>query len=570
MPNENPEPVLQIRELSVTYKGDGYLIKAVNDVSLELKKGEILGIAGESGSGKTSICKSLLGVCFGHISGEIMYNGKNLLENKTADWKRLRWNKIAYCFPSSREILNPSYSVLEQMIEPMLESGLWKRKEAIERAHDLLLQCRLPVTKHDSYPVHLSGGELQRVMIALTLANDPEIMIFDEPISGIDIKTQAEIVDLLKEVLSEKTSIIVSHDLMLLRELANRIGILYRGALMELAAAQSFFRDQLHPYSRALYNSFTSLETSREMSGIRDSRNTLPFLSENSCVFADRCTQAVKICFQETPQSVLLNDRLISCHRKGFVNLLQTNNLEKAYRIKGSIWGPEIQVLKNININVEAGEVVALVGESGAGKTTLGKIICKLIRQDRGEIYYDETVCKNDVQYIFQDPEESVSPRYTVLEAIREPLDIKGELDIATRNEMAREMLATVGLCAGNNLCDRHCLGLSSGEMQRLCVGRALITSPRILIADEPVSKLDPSEQIRILKLLLELQTSYGVGMIFITHNLYLARKISRRIYVMRQGEIVEEGFTETVLTEPQTSYTANLANLTFNNKTVR
>ena len=460
--------------------------------------------------------------------------------------------------------LNPSYSVLEQMIEPMLENGRWNRKQAVERAHDLLLGVNLLAAKHDSYPVHLSGGELQRVLIALTIANDPQVMLFDEPISGIDVQNRVEIIELLKEVLKGKTGIIVSHDLLLLRELVSRIGILYGGFLVELAPASLFFKDQRHPYSRALYNAFTSLETAREMSGIRGSKGIGPAVGGKNSIFVDRCNQAIKKCYQDIPQLKLLDSRWIACHRKGVVNLIEVNKVNKTYNLQGSIWGrSKVEVLKKVSINIEAGEVVALVGESGAGKTTLGQIICNLIRWDGGEIYFDKTVCNDDVQYIFQDPEESVSPRYTILEAIREPLDIRGGPDLHARNEMARGMLGRVGL-TDNNLCSRFCHQLSSGEMQRLSIGRALLASPRVLVADEPVSRLDPSEQIRVLKLLLELQTYYGVGMLFITHNLYLARKISRRIYVMRQGEMIEEGFTETVLTAPRHSYTSSLVKMTF------
>ncbi len=567
MPNNASQPYLKISKLNITYKSENHLVRAVKDLSLELKSGEILGLAGESGSGKTSICKSLLGVCPAHLSGKIVYNGKNLLENKKHEWKKIRWNKISYCFPNSREILNPSYSVLEQMIEPMLESG-FRRKRAIEHARDLLFKCKLPIEKHDSYPVHLSGGELQRVMIALTLVNDPEMVIFDEPTSGIDIRNRNEIVELLKEILKNKTCIIVTHDLLLLRKLADKIGILYKGVLVELVPAHLFFRNQHHPYSRALYNSFTSLETSREMSRIRDRRNNLSHSTVNGCVFADRCTQAIEKCFKDMPRLLsYYSDRQIACHRKGVVSLIRTTNLSKIYRKSGSLWGPKIQVLKDVNVNVEAGEVVALVGESGAGKTTLGQIICGLIDPEDGEMNIDETVHRNDVQYIFQDPEESLSPRYTVLEAIREPLDIKNKFDLNTKNEMARKMLANVGLYTNAAFCDRFCSQLSSGEAQRLCIGRALITSPRVLVADEPVSRLDPSEQVRVLKLLLELQTDFGIGLFFITHNLYLARKISRRIYVIHQGRIIEEGFTETVLDQPRHPLTRNMVNLAFSKK---
>ncbi len=570
MLREDSSPVLEIRGLSICYQGKGYSIKAVRNLSLELGRGEVLGLVGESGSGKSSICKSLMGMCPGSVSGQAIYRGRNLLNNGRDEWKEIRWNHIAYCFPSSREILNPSYSVLEQMIEPMLESGHWNRRQAVERARELLLKCSLPAVKHDSYPVHLSGGELQRVLIALALANDPQVMVFDEPVSGIDVNNRVEIEGLLKEVLKEKTSIIVSHDLLLLRELVDRIGVLYKGTLLELAPAHLFFQDQRHPYSRALHNSFTSLETAREMAGIRDGRDDRSSDVEGSCVFADRCTQTTQRCLKETPQLEMLHDRWLACHRKGVVDLLRTSNVQKAYRMKGSVFsGSKVQVLKRVNLNVEAGEVVALVGESGAGKSTLGQIICRLIRQDAGEVNYDETVSQNDVQYVFQDPEESVSPRYTVLEAIREPLDIRNELDLDTRNGMAREMLVRVGLCADNRLCGRYCHQLSSGEMQRLSIGRALIALPRVLVADEPVSRLDPSEQIRVLKLLLDLQTRYGVGMLFITHNLYLARKISRRIYVMYQGEVIEEGLTEAVLAAPRHHYTGKLVNLTFNCKSV-
>ncbi len=427
------------------------------------------------------------------------------------------------------------------------------------RARELLSQCKLPAEKHYSYPVHLSGGELQRALIALTLVNEPEILVFDEPTNGLDPRTKKEIIILLRQIMDKKSGIIVSHDFTVLKELSHRIGILYAGQLIEMADSKSFFNNPRHPYSRALYSSFNSLETAREITAIRGKMYDAEERQE-ACVFAGRCTQSIEECFREKPSLEISGDRFLACHRGGVVDLLKGSNLSKTYLLSDKLLKKSsVQALKNVNIHIEAGEVVALVGESGAGKTTLGKIIARLLKKDEGEIIFDHTVSPLDVQYIFQDPRGAISHRFTVTEAVAEPLDIRKEVNAEERKQRVQKMLLQVGLPADEIFCEKHCFQLSSGELQRIAIARALIVKPRIVVADEPTSNLDPSEKARIIKLLLALQNANGMGLLLITHDMLVARKVSRRIYVMREGEIVEEGLSEKLLACSCNLYTREL-----------
>lgn len=559
MKSENHEQILEINNLNIAYQYGKGQLAALKNFSIELKAGEVLGIAGESGSGKTSLCKAILGVVPGQVEGKIIYQGQNLLENNEKDWKKIRWNEIAYCFSSSQEILNPSYTIVEQMVETMMEHRLWNKKQAVMRARKLLSYCKLSTSKHDSYPVHLSGGELQRALIALTLTNDPEIMIFDEPTIGLDPKTKKEIITLLREILQQKSGIVVSHDFMVLKELSDFMGVLYAGQLIEMVDTKSFFDDPRHPYSRALFNSFNSIETAREITAIRGKMPELD-RNQNACVFAGRCTQSIEQCHKEKPSLQACGDRLLACHRGGVVDLFQGSNISKSYVISDKLLKKRsIPVLKNVNIHIEAGEVVALVGESGAGKTSLGRIIARILHEDGGRLSFDRTVKPLDVQYIFQDPRGAISHRFTVMDAIAEPLDIRKEINLEVRKQLVEDMLWQVGLPTDEVFAKKYCFQLSSGELQRIAIARALIVKPRIVVADEPTSNLDPSEKARIIKLLLSLQNANGMGLLLITHDMLVAKKVSRRIYVMREGEIVEEGLSDKLLACSCSLYTREL-----------
>ena len=559
MKSKHQEPILKIHDLNIIYHYGQEKLPALKDFSVEINQGEILGIAGESGSGKTSLCKAIMGVVPGQVAGKIIYQGKDLLKNNEKDWKKIRWNQIAYCFSSSREILNPSYTVVEQMVETMMEHRLWNKRQAALRARELLSYCKLSAQKHDSYPVHLSGGEIQRALIALTLVNDPEILIFDEPTSGLDPRTKKEIIALLGEILEKKTGIIVSHDFMLLQELSLYMGILYAGQLIEMAETKAFFSNPRHPYSRAVLNSFNSMKTAREIMPIRKKMyKNDP--CQDCCVFAGRCTQSIELCHKEKPLLQPCMDRLLACHRGGVVDLLRGTSISKSYIVSDTpLKKRNIAVLKDVNIHIEAGEVVALIGESGAGKTSLGKIIARILHEDAGKLLFDRTVKPLDVQYIFQDPREAVSHRFTVLQAVAEPLDIRKEFTAVEIKERVKEMLLQVGLPADDIFCSKYCFQLSSGELQRIAIARALIVKPRIVVADEPTSNLDPSEKARIIKLLLALQNETGMGLLLITHDMLIARKVSRRIYVIQKGEIVEEGLSEKLLACSCSLYTQEL-----------
>jgi len=519
-----------------------------------LKAGETLAITGESGAGKTTLALTLMGLCQGKIEGRVLFLGQDLLASSAAGWRRLRWNEIAMVFQDGGRALNPVLTVLEQIVEPMLEHKLCGLEEAKNRAAQLLAEVGLPEQSARAYPHQLSGGEKQRVLIAMALANQPRVLILDEPTSALDAITKAEIVKLLCRVSRGLTVILVTHDLAIAAKLADRIAVLYAGTLLELGPAPQILERPRHPYTRGLVRSFPNMSTTKDLQGIPGTRSEVA----RGCPFHPRCTQKIETCEQASPQLEVLADRQIACHRGGIVSVLQINNLVKSY---GSV-----PALKGVTLNLDEGETLALVGESGSGKSTLAKCVMGLERADSGEIIFQGTkLLRRDqgfyrkVQMIFQNPQESISHRLTVRETVLEPLRIQGINEPGEREEMVKKILREVELPVTDDFLRRYAHQLSGGEQQRVAIARALVLSPRLLIADEPTSALDASVQAKIVKLLLTLQEQRGLTLLFITHDLALARKVSDEVAVMQAGKIVEAGNTGKIFSLPRHPYTKAL-----------
>jgi len=519
-----------------------------------LKAGETLAITGESGAGKTTLALTLMGLCQGKIEGRVLFLGQDLLASSEAGWRRLRWNEIAMVFQDGGRALNPVLTVLEQIVEPTLEHKLCGLEEAKNRAAQLLAEVGLPEQSARAYPHQLSGGEKQRVLIAMALANQPRVLILDEPTSALDAITKAEIVKLLCRVSRGLTVILVTHDLAIAAKLADRIAVLYAGTLLELGPAPQILERPRHPYTRGLVRSFPNMSTTKDLQGIPGTRSEVA----RGCPFHPRCTQKIETCEQASPQLEVLADRQIACHRGGIVSALQINNLVKSY---GSV-----PALKGVTLNLDEGETLALVGESGSGKSTLAKCVMGLERADSGEIIVQGTkLLRRDqgfyrkVQMIFQNPQESISHRLTVRETVLEPLHIQGINEPGEREEMVKKILREVELPVTDDFLRRYAHQLSGGEQQRVAIARALVLSPRLLIADEPTSALDASVQAKIVKLLLTLQEQRGLTLLFITHDLALARKVSDEVAVMQAGKIVEAGNTGKIFSLPRHPYTKAL-----------
>ena len=542
--------MLKIKDLRVSYGQDVIL----NGIDLELKSGETLAIVGESGTGKTTLGLSIMRLVEGAIRGAIRFNGKNLLSLPDSEMQKIRWSQIAMAFQNANNVLNPVYTVLNQIMEPMVEHRLKGKEEARDKATELLRYFGLGDNRFSAYPHQLSGGEQQRVLLAMAMSNNPELLILDEPLSSLDASSRTEVANLLKETDKHGTRLVATHDLDTVSKLTDRMAVLYGGKIIELGPTQDVVSRPRHPYTRALIRAYPNMTTVKDLQGIKG-QMTRPV---NGCPFHPRCTQAIDICQTETPQLVWKEGRQIACHRGGIITLLSTKNLTKKF---GSI-----KAVDSVNLHIEAGETLALVGQTGSGKTTLAKMIMGLYQPTDGGVYLEDVKVDNRgkdfykrVQIVFQNPGESLSHRLSVVEAVMEPLDIQEIGTKEEREKKAIQVLGEVELPQTNDFLNKYPHHLSGGEMQRVAIARALVLDPVLLIADEPTAFLDASLQAKILKLLLNLQEQRGLTMLFIIHDIAAARKVSDRIAVMLDGKIIEEGPSNEIIVAPKQGYTRNL-----------
>ncbi len=544
--------MIELRELEVMY-GKRRVLHGIN---LTLKRGESLSIVGESGGGKTTLGLSIIGLVEGTVRGEILFEGKNLVALAEKELKAIRWNRIAMVFQNVENALNPLYTVLDQVSEPIVVHKLGDRNEATRRAGELLNRVNLPEGRFYAYPHQLSGGEKQRVLIAMALANDPDLIIMDEPTTALDALTKVEIINLIHTVCKERelTILLLTHDFYAASTLSDRMAVLYAGRIVEFGSTPALLSNPRHPYTRGLLRCYPSMTTTKDLQGIK---GRMEFF-DVGCPFHPRCTQSIGICREKAPRLEKNDGRFIACHRGGIIPLLELRDLSKSF--------DSLKAVDSIDLTLYEGETLALVGESGSGKTTTAKLIMGIFGATEGRIYLEgKQILGRDksfyqrVQMIFQNPMESLSHRLSVLEAVREPLDVQKLGNREQRESMVRQILDEVELPSSETFLNKYPHQLSQGEAQRVGIARALILNPKLLIADEPTSALDASTQAKVVKLLLNLQEKRGIGMLFITHNLALARKISDRLAVMLKGIIVEEGPSNEIVSSPLHPYTEDL-----------
>jgi len=542
--------LLEIKNLRVSYGQDVIL----NGIDLELGSGETLAIVGESGTGKTTLGLSIMRLVEGTVRGTIRFNGKDLLALSDNEMQQIRWSQIAMAFQNANNVLNPVYTVLNQIMEPMVEHGLKSKKEARDRAAELLRYFGFPGDRFSAYPHQLSGGEQQKVLLAMAMANDPELLILDEPLSSLDAAARVQVGELLKEIDKHGTKLVATHDLDTASKLADRIAVLYGGKIIEVGPTRDVLSRPRHPYTRALIRAYPNMTTVKDLQGIKG-RMARPV---SGCPFHPRCTQAIDICRTKIPKLVCNQGRHIACHRGGIITLLSTKNLTKSF---GSL-----KAVDSVDLHIEAGETLALVGQTGSGKTTLAKTIMGLYQPTEGDVYFEGAKVGNRgrdfykrVQMVFQNPGESLSHRLSVLETVMEPLDIQGIGTKEERENKAIQVLGEVELPQTGDFLNKYPHQLSGGEMQRVAIARALALDPVLLIADEPTAFLDASIQAKILKLLLNLQEQRGLSMLYITHDIAAARKVSDRIAIMLDGRVIEEGPSNEIITAPKQGYTRNL-----------
>lgn len=522
--------LLEVKEFSVEYPGFH-----LHPISFQMEEGEILAIIGESGSGKTTLARGL--TCLlpeeAVAEGQVLLSGQELLSMTEKKRKPLRMREFAMAFQGSAPYLNPSMTLRAQLGEVLdLEMP---RKEQEGYMHRLMEEVGLSPNDLSRYPRELSGGMAQKFMLACAVALRPKLVVLDEPTSALDVHSAAELTALIRR-LNEGHGIgflVITHDMGLAAQLSHRMMVLYEGHLLETGPTAALLDQPRHPYTRGLLQASISLNPVKDIWGI-------PMGEPNKihcCPFYGRCTQAVEKCGRCAPELELQGDRRVACHRGGIVKVLEGKAI-------GKVFGKQ-RVLENCNLPVYSGEVVALVGRSGVGKTTLANILGGFAIGDfEGAVEFEgrpaefKTLhkCRGGIQMVFQNSESAINPRMTVEEAVSEPLRLsgKGKEDIP---EKVLRALRDVGL-PGDAFLQKKIRTLSGGQRQRVALARALTMEPKLLIADEPTAMLDPSGCATVLRLLKGMQNARGFSMLIVTHDLDSALKISDSIYLLKEGSL--------------------------------
>ena len=584
-----------IENLSVTYRADDQPLLALDRVSMNLPPGRITALVGESGSGKTTLGKALMGLLPGDadVQGSVRLDGLEVVGAGETALNRVRWSRIAMLFQNGAANLNPVHHIVDQVAEPLIQHGQSRRKEAEERAVQVLEKMGLRPEQALRFPHELSGGEIQRALLAMALIMEPEVLILDEPTSALDALTKAFVVRVIREVREQGASVLlITHDLDLAVKLADDLWVLYLGQIMETMPARDLLLSPCHPYTLALGRSYPGMGTLRDLGGIRGEafyrvgsgeqgdgspeKDLYPepkgcfaprgylapngCLAPHGCLFAPRCTQAIEECRKQDVALVDVETHRVRCLRGGIANRIELAGVSKRY--------DRVAALGPTNLNLKAGEVFCLVGETGSGKTTLAMIAAGVLEPDQGRRVFDgrdmdewrksnyRSLARR-IGVVYQNPAEAVSHRLCVFDIAAEPLRIQGEG--RDREEVQRRVtraLTDVRLSTHPVFLKRYPHELNMGAVQRLCIARALMLEPSLLVADEPTSSLDPSVQAKVLKLLLDLQIEKGLTMLFVTHDVGLARKIADRIGVMAAGTLVEVGPSVQVLGSPLHPYT--------------
>lgn len=542
--------ILEIKNLSVCYDAQKEKVKAVDDLSLTVKKGDSLGLIGESGSGKTTFALSIMGLIDkkeADVKGEIIYKGKNLLDLSNHEIKKYRWQELAIVFQNSLEVLNPVLTIKEQIAEPLRTHKKLSKKDERKKLKEVMKMVELDSEWLEYYLHQLSGGMRQRVLIAMALVCDPKLLIIDEPTTSLDPDTRRNIIKLLNELKKKYnfTMIVISHNMKTIKKMTSKLITMYKGNFVEVGLTDEVIKYPKHCYTRGLLNSSPELFPYKDLWGIKAEKEAA---LAGGCPFYACCSQSLKECKKIKPDLKNIGlERKIACNRGGIITLLKAKNVSKSFKNKNK---KEVKAVRGVDLKIRSGELVALIGKSGSGKSTLAHILAGIKKSDQGEIKFmnqkiSEKLVSSKIgglQIVFQDPFSATSDRLTILEVVREPLDIIKWKNKEKRNEKAIDLLEKVQLPTNNNFINRPCRNLSGGQRQRVAIARSLITDPKLLIADEITSMLDPSIQANIVRKLKSLQNEKGFSMLYITHNLYLAKKIADRAYIMENGMLTKKG----------------------------
>jgi peptide/nickel transport system ATP-binding protein len=616
-----PGPLLEISDLAVSIPTESGTIEAVRGISLAISRGETLGVVGESGSGKTMLALSVMGLLprTARVRGSIQLDGTELLGSSAAQWQSIRGSRVAMVFQDPMTALNPMYTVGWQVAECVQLHRKVDRRGAMSRAIELLEAVGLPeparLARH--YPHQLSGGMRQRVVIAIAIANEPQLLIADEPTTALDVTVQAQILDLLASVRqqSEAAMILITHDLGVVAGVADRVLVMYAGRAAEVGGVDQVFAEPSMPYTAGLLASLPSLDRRSERLPAIPGTPPTGLGYGLGCAFAPRCPLAAEPCATQPDLTVVAAGHVAACHFAGpeaggqaatalqrpagvvaatlgtgdadgadRTNgtggpgdsrqdsedgdiVLAVRNLSKHFRIRGATFRSVaiVQAVCGVDLELRAGRCLALVGESGCGKSTLARLVMRLEDPTTGTITLngrDLTTLsddelrptRRDMQMVFQDPYSSLNPRLSVGEIVGEPLTVH---KIPDRAERVRELLLSVGLDPAAGV--RFPGEFSGGQRQRIGIARALALDPQALVLDEPVSALDVSIQASVLNMLRDLQRKRNMAYLFIAHDLSVVRQVADDVAVMYLGQIVEQGPADQVYRRPAHPYTTAL-----------
>jgi microcin C transport system ATP-binding protein len=521
--------MIEVKNLSVSVKSN----KLIDNISFKINKGEIFALVGQSGSGKSLTAYSILNLLkfLGNfqISGEVIFDNKNNLQLSEDELRKIRGNKIGMIFQDPMTSLNPLHTIERQLSEAMeLHQNISKEKIR-ERIFEMLEMVELDILKDrlDNFPHQLSGGQRQRVMIAMALANNPELIIADEPTTALDVTVQREILSLIKKLQLERglSILLITHDLTIVQRIADRVAVMNSGKIVELKTAADIFKNPEHEYTVRLLKAAPS----------------------------------------GTPEPINDNAK----------ELLSVDNLSVDYLIGNNFFGFDkkyFSAVKNISMKLLQGQTIGIVGESGSGKSTFAKAILKLVKSSGGIILDGDEVSKlsekkfkkyrKDIQIVYQDPYSSLNPRMTIFQIISEGLKVHTSNTQEEIEKIIDDMLLSLGLKLEYK--HRYPHELSGGEKQRVGLARSLVLKPKILVLDEPTSALDLITQAEILKILAKFQSNYSLGTLFISHDLRVIKSISHYILVMKCGKVVTEGYTNKIFEAPDEEYTKNLIESAF------
>lgn len=548
-------PILRMRGTSVSYPGPGGPVPAVRDVDLELSEGQTLGLAGESGCGKTTLATSVLRLLprSALVDGQVLLDGRDVRTLSFGQMRAVRWASASVVFQGAMHALNPVRSVGSQIAEPIRLHSTGKRPSTADvrrRVERLLEQVELPVARIDAYPHELSGGQKQRVMIAMALACDPRLVIADEPTTALDVVVQAQVLDLLGGLVAERgiALMMISHDLSVLSTSCSRLAVMHRGRIVEQGPTRRVTTEPEHEHTRALMRAFPTIgdpDCRYARAPAAEAASSAELVGAGAAPLGE-CEEPLGAGEAPEPEPLLAAQEL-------------------SVRFAGR--GAPVRAVRGVDLQVGSDEVVALVGQSGSGKTTLARTLLGLQVPTGGTVRYRGRELpssaaglrehRRNVQLVLQDPTGALNPRHTVYEAVAEGLRIHGIADDERRR--VSEALEAAELRPAEQFFSRLPHELSGGQRQRVVIAGALVLQPRVLVADEPVASLDATVRGEILSLLLRLRVDRGLSTLVITHDLGLAWNIADRVAVMYRGRIVELDDVERVLLDPQHDYTRTL-----------